>query len=117
MECISSEVVEERERRDRLGRRVKAREERERLLREYEASGLTQRAYCEREGINIHTFTSWRQGLRKGRKPEKPLSLFREVEVSGAERPRSLTLRLSNGMEAEGGAEELAKLISLLGGL
>lgn len=29
------------------------------LLRAYQASGLTQRAFARREGINYHTFISW----------------------------------------------------------
>jgi transposase-like protein len=41
------------------------------LLAAYEASGLTQRAFARREGINYHTFVSWltqqrRSGAKSG---------------------------------------------------
>ena len=82
MEAEISELEALSDCRDRLGRKIKSRAERERLLLWYERSGLTQVEYCRREGINIHTFTSWRQNARKRSESTEGLGMFGEVEVS-----------------------------------
>jgi transposase-like protein len=65
MESIETEVMDDPSKRDTRGRRIVKAEERERLIREYASSGLTQKAFCKREGISVHTFVSW-LGKRKG---------------------------------------------------
>ena len=52
--------------RDSRGRKVLSASERERLLAEYDRSGLTQKEFCRREGVNYHTFVSWLGHRRKG---------------------------------------------------
>jgi len=59
MELIETEWVDDGGKRDVRGRRIVKAEERERLIAAHESSGLTQKAFCEREGINKHTFISW----------------------------------------------------------
>jgi hypothetical protein len=51
----------------------------------WKASGLTQRAYCERESISLKTFCRWRRRLREQRSvpPERPTRLV-AVRVAGA---------------------------------
>ena len=36
----------------------------------WQASGLTQRAYCAREGLALSTFDHWRRQARKALRPE-----------------------------------------------
>ncbi len=59
---------------DGRGRRLAAAEERGKLLIAYAASGLTQRGFATREGINPFTLASW---LRKKRlETTKPTGAF-----------------------------------------
>ncbi len=59
METIATEVVEKGEKKDARGRRMIALEEREALIEAYERSGLTQKAFAQREGIKFCTFAGW----------------------------------------------------------
>lgn len=43
-------------------------------LKDWEASGVTQRAYCEREGLKYGTFDYWRRQIRSTGAPVKPTS-------------------------------------------
>ena len=49
MRIIATELVESK--RDERGRRITPASEREAVVRAYEASGLTQKAFARREGI------------------------------------------------------------------
>lgn len=50
----------------------------------WKASGLTQRAYCERELISLKTFARWRQRLAEQRAlQERPVRLV-PIRISGA---------------------------------
>jgi len=40
-------------------------------LREFEASGLSQRAFCEAEDLSLSTFGYWRRKLEGMREPEE----------------------------------------------
>ena len=71
---LAFEVVETGARHDGRGRRLESALERERLLERYDASGLTQRAFAQREGINYHTFVAW---LGRWRPLENPVSCVR----------------------------------------
>jgi transposase-like protein len=71
MVTIDTELIEKK--RDERGRRITPRSEREALVRAYEQSGLTQKAFAQREGIKFPTFVSWLQELRRKRRFECPL--------------------------------------------
>lgn len=87
METESIEVWDEGQKRDGRGRQIFNQAERDRLIDRYQESGLTQRAFAEREGINYTTFVGWlsrrrHEGSRKNaRKAEG--SAFTEVMLSG----------------------------------
>jgi hypothetical protein len=59
METISTEVAEDKSRRDTRGRRIINAQQRGKLLARFEAGGLTQKTFTKREGVNVHTFVSW----------------------------------------------------------
>ena len=102
-------------------RRVRRRSaaDRERLIEEFQSSGLTKKAFCEKRGINVGTFQGWFQrdrkdggGSRKGRGGSE--SVFTELLVSGpGEAP--VEILLPNGarvcIRPLGKAAELAELI------
>jgi transposase-like protein len=118
MESIETEVMDP-SKRDTRGRRIVKAEERERLIGEYESSGLTQKAYCKREGINVHTFVSWlgkRKGPAKSSRGRGPI--FEEVFLSaGTRKSAALEVQLPGGEIVRGSeAAEVAKLVSLLRG-
>ena len=117
MESIETEVVEDPSKRDSRGRRIVKANERNRLIREYESSGLTQKAFCKREGVNVHTFVSW-LGKRKGpgRSSRGKGPVFEEVFLSaGSLKPGALEVQLPGGEVIRGSeASEVAKLVSLL---
>lgn len=68
------------------GRRLADERERRRLLTAFDASGLTQRAFAQQEGINYFTLAGW---LRKRRLEE-----MRPVESARAKRPTFVELNL-----------------------
>ena len=101
----------------------------------WKASGLTQSAYCEREGISYDTFKGWRQRLRRDAVMRGSVPRLVPVRVVGSPAPRSTPteprmprgragpspeaeIRLSNGRALALGREldevELGRLIRLL---
>jgi len=118
MESIDTEVCEDPGKRDRKGRRVLGRDEWHRLMAEYDGSGLTQEAFCKREGVNYHTFVAW-LGRRKrsGGEVDEPVpAKFHELTLSGGSASGSgLEVALPDGTVLRGGdAEALARLARLL---
>ncbi len=117
MEAIEAELLDEGARRDAKGRRVLPEHEWKRLLEEYDRSGLTQKAFARREGINVHTLVAWLGRRRKaaGRASNKPVR-FQELSLS----PRaaaSLEVHLPDGLVLKGGSPgELAELVLALRG-
>jgi hypothetical protein len=115
---LAFEVVETGARHDGRGRRLESALERERLLERYDASGLTQKAFAEREGINYHTFVAW---LGRRRRAEdspatSPKMDFAEFQLPG---PRSwsggLEVCLADGTVVRGAdASEVAALVKAL---
>ncbi len=120
MESLEMEVCTDASKRDSRGRRIFAPGERERLIGAYRESGLTQKAYCRREGINLHTFIGWLSIERAAkRSAKKPKEVFREVQlrdaISSSRAP--LEVRLPGGEVVRGeDAEAVAKLVVLLRG-
>lgn len=119
MEVIETELIPEQNKRDSRGRRIAKEEERERLIERYEASGMTQKAFCRREGINYHTFVAW-LGRRKLEKKERVEgSGFEEfiLPINQQSSVGVLEIRLPGGEVLCGSdAGELAKLVKLLRG-
>lgn len=92
---LAFEVVETGVRRDGCGRRLESAVERERLLERYDASGLTQKAFAEREGINYHTFVVW---LGRRRRAEDSPSTSPKMDFAEFQLPGSRSW--SGGLEA-----------------
>ena len=79
-----------------------------------QASGLTRRAYCAREGLALSTFDRWRSLTRaSGRSPRAAALTLVPVQV---ERPHHATLRSPAGWEIQLPAtlSELAKFLKQL---
>ncbi len=89
--------------------------DRERLLRAQAHSGLTIKAFCEREGIKPWTFYEWtkKRGMKKRRRG------FAEVEVTPSP-AAAIEVVLPNGarigIRQQGGQEQLVALVRGLAG-
>ena len=71
-----------------------------RAIEEYERGGLSQAAFCRRQGIPLSTLTYWRRRLR-GPSVGKPEPRLLEVEIVGeGVRSGALELRLPGGVTA-----------------
>jgi transposase-like protein len=113
MVTIDTELIEKK--RDERGRRITPRSEREALVRAYQRSGLTQKAFAQREGIKFPTFVSWLQQLR--RREAQPKVSFAELTAPAMTIAPSAALeaQLPDGTLVRGGnAEELARLLRLV---
>jgi transposase-like protein len=113
MDTTEVEVCRDAAKRDVRGRRVLESGERERLLAAYAESGLTQKAFARREGVNYHTFVAWLGRERQGAPAcgQKAVS-FREVVVGGGAPHAPLEARLSDGTVVR--AEEAGALAALI---
>ncbi|MBT7067385.1 MAG: transposase [Verrucomicrobia bacterium] len=94
------------------GRRVNKRyraNDRERLIKEQAESGLTKKAFCERNGINRGTFLGWRRYQTAVKKPA-----FAQVKVPTAT-PAAVEVLLPNGVRIgirhQGKQDELVSLV------
>ena len=112
MDAITTEVVETGEKRDARGRRIAVRRHRESVIAAYERSGLTQRAFAEREGIGFYRFTAWlkRHRQRRGK------SDFVEVGVPSRQTPpSSVEVAMPNGLVVRGAdVAQIATLVDRL---
>ena len=112
MVTIETELIETRK--DERGRRITTKAERETIVRAYWESGLTQRAFAQREGIKYVTFTAWAQEFRD-QKPGVKAPRFAEVKLPQSRGGGGLEVVLPNGAIVRGGsAIEVAELIRLL---
>jgi transcriptional regulator with XRE-family HTH domain len=84
------------------------------LIAQYRDSGLTQRAFAQREGIKFSTFTSWVQGRRVAGKPGRKVH-FTEVPMLTAPAIAGLEVQLPDGMVVRGSnSGEVAALVRAL---
>jgi len=117
MMSITTELVETGAKRDGRGRRIATTEEREALVAQYRESGLTQRAFAQREGIKFSTFTSWVQGRRYAGKPGRKVRFAQACLPGQALTTAGLVVQLPNGMIVRGtSASEVAELVHALQG-
>jgi len=120
MESIEAEVCVESGKSDRQGRRIRGAAEWSCILERYDSSGLTQRAFCAREGLRYGTLVAWLGRRRKNGGPlirSQPEPKFQELSLSRPAEPlsASLDVRLPEGIVLRGSqASELAELIGLL---
>jgi transposase-like protein len=111
MKALTAEVVQSGERRDKRGRRIAAAEERAALIAAYEKSGLTQRAFAEREGVKFCTFTAWLTRHRRG----NAKASFAEVSVGAGRAAGVIEIALPDGVVVRGG--DIEQLVALIGRL
>lgn len=122
MESIETELYGDSGKRDGRGRRLLGEKQWYRLMSEYDASGLTQKVFCEREGIRYGTLVAW-LGRRKKKRASSEEALaepkFHSLgeigSLSGG--GAGLEVQLPDGTLLRGGnARELAELVVLLRG-
>jgi hypothetical protein len=115
MGAILTELVETGEKRDGRGRRIVTEDHRQALSVAYAKSGLTQRAFAEREGVNYHTLVEW-LGRYRQRKAAKPDPRFRELSLGDVlPPPVKLEVRLPGGIVVCGeNALAVAELVRAL---
>ena len=120
MQATTTELVVTGETRDRLGRTITPVARRAELVTAWRASGMTQAAFAQREGVRYTTFVSWVQ--EEGRKPApRPAPVrppgrinFAEVRLPAAN-AAGLEVRLPDGTVVRGGnAADLATLVRAL---
>ena len=116
MEANDAEVLDSGTR-DAKGRCVRPEQERARLLDEYDKSGLTQKAFARREGINVHTLVAWLGRRRKRAAADRPNKPVRFQEVSLRSSAASvLEVHLPEGLVLKGSSpQDLAALVLALG--
>jgi transposase len=96
---------------DERGRKITPRAEWEGWVKAYRESGLTQRAFAQKERINYTTFVAWVQEFSsRGAAAIK----FAEVSAPPCTKPVGLEAQLPGGKTVRGEAVELARLLQLL---
>ena len=114
MESIKTEVVDDKQKRDKRGRRIVAAERWAEVLAEYDASGLTQSAFARRVGLNFHTLVAWLGRRRRGQ-VASPAVRFREVNLAPRQTGAFLEVILPDGVTVRGGTPAMvAELVRAL---
>jgi hypothetical protein len=117
---ISAELVESGEKRDSSGRKLTGEARRTVLLAAYDRSGLTQRAFCEREGLSYHTLVTWLVRRRREQQPavtaESGSGVVRFAQVRLPRVSGVLEIALPNGIVIRGAdVGQAAALVKALG--
>ena len=118
MEAITTEVLDDKSKRDARGRKIIEEARRDELLASYEQSGLTQKAFSSREGINYHTFVAWLSQWRRSAPTTTPRAAamrFEEVRLGGGVDIPGLEVTLPEGMVVRG--QDAAKVAALVNAL
>jgi len=116
MGTISAEIVELADKRDVSGRRLTGSARRVAVLTAYDRSGLTVRAFAEKEGVNYHTLTTWltRRREKEAARANPPVR-FTELRA-GRALLGGLEVVLPNGVTIRGqDAQQVASLVKALG--
>ena len=107
-----AELVDTGEKRDERGRKIVPVEQQREHLAAYAQSGLTQRAFAKRAGINYYTLVGWLKSARTNR-PAAAKPRFQEMtlgEVVG--QSSRLEVILPGGVVVRGAnAAEVAELV------
>ena len=119
MEPIAAELMDEARKHDARGRKIATPERRAELLATFDGSGLTQRAFARREGVNFHTFVAWLQRRRSTATHHGAPGTRRFQEVCAAPGVRAdatfLEVALPGGLVVRGGsAAAVAELVRAL---
>lgn len=116
-----TEWVDTGEKRDGRGRRMVPAKERAALVEAYGKSGMTQRAFAEREGINYYTFIDWLQRARQrgvmAMTPAAATPRFQELNLAAMVPAKTAMLEVtwSGGMTVRGeNAAAVAELVRAL---
>lgn len=121
MASTTTELIENGTKVDGRGRRIVTSQEREALIAAYRSSGMTQRAFAQREGIKYSTFTSWLQGRCRA-VARSGGTVFAEVAMlpggpAATITPGELSVQLPDGTLVRGtAAGDIAELIRALRG-
>ena len=103
-----------------VGRKRFPAEERARILREYWASGLTQREFAERAGLSVSCLNVWLRRARAGAEPDQAPA-FLEIPPPAARPPTGYRLEAPGGAVLEVprtfSADEVRELWALVRGL
>ena len=114
MEPIVAEVVEDQRKQDSRGHKIIDVARREQLLAAFAASGLSQRAFARREGLNFHTFVGWRQRYRGRASAKRPMR-FEELTLASRPKAAGLEVTLPGGLVVRGTRPaEVAELVQAL---
>lgn len=114
-----TEWVDTGEKRDERGRRMVPAKERASLIEAYGKSGMTQRAFAEREGIKYHTFIDWLQRARQrgAMAPSTKTPRFQELNLAAIMPAKTAMLEVSlpGGMTVRGeNSNTVAELVRAL---
>lgn len=66
----TTELVDDQRKHDTRGRHIAGPERRAEIVAGYATSGLTQKAYARREGVNYHTLVAWLGQSRRQAGPQ-----------------------------------------------
>jgi hypothetical protein len=115
VEPIATEIMAEARKRDTRGRKIATIERRAELLAAFDTSGLPQKAFARREGVNFHTFVAWLQ-RRRAAGTATPALRFHEVCLApGAAHAAALEVALPGSIVVRGGnAASVAELVRAL---
>ena len=94
-----TELMDDGSKRDGRGRRITDPRRREEIIAGYAGSGLTQKAYARREGVNYHTLVSW---LGRGRRDCGGAASLRPPAESTVPTPQFEQLRWQPAAQAAG---------------
>lgn len=120
MESLETEVCNELEKRDGLGRRLLSKDQWAEVLSAYDRSGMTQKGFCRHEGLNHNSFV-YQLSLRRSKTVDPngpPAQRFRQLQMSSPVTGSFLLeVSLPCGSVVRGNdAVELARLTGLLRG-
>jgi transposase-like protein len=114
MNIITTEIVDNGEKKDARGHKLITAKERTALIAAYEQSGLTQKAFAMREGVRFSTFTAW---LRRYRKQAggRDHPAFTELRLATVRPAWAMEIALPNGIVIRANqAQSVTTLVSAL---
>jgi hypothetical protein len=65
------------------------------LVEQWKASGVTKKAFCAKQNMNIHTFDYW---VAKRRRADQPSGGFAVVDIEGVRPSSPVTITYPNGV-------------------